>query len=138
MKKTFLMLLLILTLVACVNGEYVPAEDAIQPDLVIADMFFAQQMHDIFLNPGQYLGQVIRYEGVFLSAEWNDEMFFAVAQNVPSCCSPDGMLGLEILLEDREPFEDDAWVEVTGVLEEDDNGFLLLRTMDIREAVRRD
>ncbi|MCL2223856.1 MAG: hypothetical protein FWB96_02685 [Defluviitaleaceae bacterium] len=137
MKKLILLLFVLFAFVGC-NENGAATEDEnyprIVPDVIISDRFFPQQVSEIYMNPSIYLGQIIQLQGLFITETWQGEYFHAVAQVVPSCCSPDGLMGFEILLDGKDPFEERAWVEFTGVLEEDADGILVLRALQIIEA----
>ena len=83
--------------------------------IVIADDDFDMQMQIIQFIREDYLGRTIRYEGMFLSSYWEDEAIYFVARLSSECC---GVHGFEVYLNDFEPFDDETWVEVTGILEE--------------------
>jgi len=109
--------------------------------LVIGDRFFVTQIQDIFMNRQDYLGRTIRYEGVFRTINWfetgND--YHVVVRYTFTCCSFEP-IGLEVLLPaGMEPFPDNAWVEVIGVLEEhgEHGRFLRLRASSLIEMAER-
>lgn len=131
--KKFLVLFLIMFLVGCTeNGAgNSDGENSVRADIVIGNRFFAQQVNEIYLNVDRYTGQTIQYEGYFLSVEWNNEIFHAVVQFGDDCCGGQGMIGFEILLDGHEPFEDNVRVEIVGVLEQDDDGIPIVRTINI-------
>ena len=109
------------------------AEDII----TIGERFFVNQMMEIFMNYNQYLGRTLQFEGIFQTYSWNDNDFHLVIRYMLGCCSPEEMIGFEILMDENfGVFEDDAWVEVTGVLDLDDD-FLVIRVTNIVELEER-
>jgi len=87
--------------------------------LFIEDRFFVVQNQQIFMNPNNYIGRTIRYEGMFWGLPWgtDGEDVYVVFRFAGGCCGNDGIVGFELDLGDTEPLENDSWVEVTGVLE---------------------
>jgi len=128
MKKMILILALVIGLAGCVGSS----DDVIY----ISERFFVNEITEIFLNQQQYLGRTVRYEGMFRTSSWAGEDFSFVYRNVPGCCSPEEVLGFEVLMDGFEIFDDNTWVEVIGVLEHDD-GFLVLRVLEIVELQER-
>ncbi|MCL2238753.1 MAG: hypothetical protein FWC07_02235 [Defluviitaleaceae bacterium] len=88
------------------------AEDYI---IVLSDPDFTFQIQEILWNRYDFLGRTIRFEGMFLSSFWENETVYFVARIQGGCC---GMHGFEVYLNEFSRFEDETWVEVTGVLEE--------------------
>jgi len=132
MKKIAVVFALVFVFAGCVNDADV---------LVIGDRFFVIQIQDIFMNRHDYLGRTIQYEGVFRTIHWfetgND--YHVVVRYMFTCCSLEP-IGLEVLLPGgMEPFPDDVWVEVTGVLEEhgEQGRFLRLRASSLIEKAER-
>ncbi|MCL2577425.1 MAG: hypothetical protein FWE27_05170 [Defluviitaleaceae bacterium] len=130
MKKFFL-LLLIFILSGC--NEKSSSGDSGAPDVIITERFFEQQVNEIYQNHTRYLGKVIQYEGFFLSDTWNNEVIHVVVQEVLCCSGMETTYGFEILIGETEPFEDGTWVEVTGVLEDSEDGFIMIRAISIYE-----
>ena len=122
-----------LALAAVLAGCAQEADDI----LVIGDRFFVQQIDDIFINRPQNLGRTIRYEGVFRAMHWapTDTYHFYVVRYVMSCCGFHAV-GFELLPYNVPPLPDETWVEVTGVLEEDD-GFIVIRVISLIETTER-
>ena len=102
----------------------------------IDERFFVIQVNDIWLNPARFMGRTIRYEGLFGSEQFDDEMIFFVARQTFGCCGNDGWVGFEVVLDGIEPLADDAWVEVTGVLESQGRR-LFLRVTSLVELEER-
>ena len=110
-------------LVLCLLLAAAPAAAA-KPDYVIRENFFVQMITDIFMNMGDYRGKTIQYEGFVLpiTAENFGEgpEKFAVVR-IAVCCGPDDMpIGFACMGKDAPP--ENAWVRVTGVLQERDLG----------------
>ena len=104
--------------------------------VTIDERFFVIQMNDIFLNPARFMGRTIRYEGLFASEQFGDEMHFFVERQTLGCCGNDGLIGFEVVLDGIAPLADDAWVEVTGVLESQGRR-LFLRVTSLVELEER-
>jgi len=87
----------------------------------IREQFFLRQTQYILQNLNQFTGRTIRYEGAFFAyadgAPGGNTYYFVVRFSGGCCGDDGGSLGFEVYLGDFEPFLDDAWVEVTGVLE---------------------
>jgi len=86
----------------------------------IRDQFFARQVENIFMHLDSYVGRTIQIEGLFLS--WHDvedtgEMHHFVVRFLSDCCGGGGSIGFEINLGNIAPPPNEAWVQLTGVLE---------------------
>jgi len=114
MKKILVLLLVIVLLLAGCSGG--GDDDGI---LEIGERFFVEQMTDINMNADDHIGRVIRYEGMFRTIHWpaTGEDYHMVLRRTLGCCGDDGVIGYEVYLGGIAPFEEDAWVEVTGMLE---------------------
>ena len=125
--------------VGCTNTGTDALDDAgngIRIDVDIGERFFVNQMFEIFLNYRQYLGNTIRYEGMFHTIQWGGDEFHVVFRYMLGCCGEEEILGFEVMLNDTDPFPDDTWVEVIGELDQDD-GFLIVRVISITEMDQR-
>jgi len=136
MKRTIAVFALafVLILSACGQGAGADGEGDI---IVIGERFFVNQVVEIVMNANQYTGRTIQFEGIFRAinnAQTGDNHFF-VMRFTQGCCGIE-MIGLEVLMEDRTPIDDDAWVEVTGILEIID-GLPMLRVTAIIEMDER-
>lgn len=131
------------------QGDYIRPADLEPPEdgwvaaaanegemIVIGERFFINEMFEIVLNYQHYLGRVLQFEGVFLNFHWNNQDFFVVTRFMQGCCDEE-MIGLEVILGDIEPVGDDTWVEVTGVLDVLDSGFLVLRLIEMSQPAVR-
>jgi hypothetical protein len=98
--------------------------DAPQPSpntkvIDIPERVFVEQINDIYLNPYDYLGKYLRFEGAFSTyevEEWGVH-YYMVTRIGPGCCGNDANPGFEIRWEGNE-IQPDDWVEVCGILEE--------------------
>jgi len=87
---------------------------------VLTDRFFISQFQNISLNPNDFIGRTIRYDGIFMPVQWQDDAIYFVARfSDDDCCGGvGGIIGFEVYLNDIEPVGRDTWVEITGILEE--------------------
>ena len=132
MRKIAGILALAVILGACGNE---PEDDGI---LVIGDRFFVHQVNDILLNTQQYLGRTIRYEGIFRTVDWRAAGYDHIVMRYAMGCCTREPIGFFILLPDSiYPVPPDhAWVEITGVVEEN-NGFLMINAISLIEMEER-
>jgi len=138
MKNMFtsFILLIVLTLgVGCTGSDVDPGNEVHE----ITERFFAMQFFEISINTEEFLGRTIRYEGMFITHYWEytDEYFHLVYRYTEGCCNPVEPLGLEVYLDGIDPLPDGAWVEVTGILERFDYGFLRLAVTSLIEKEER-
>ncbi|MDR1042886.1 MAG: hypothetical protein LBL54_03180 [Clostridiales Family XIII bacterium] len=92
--------------------------------LEIGEKMFVGQMNDIYLNPDEYLGKTIRYEGffTFFENEETGQRYDCVVRNGPGCCGYDSSVGFEVDWKGDLPEVDD-WCSVEGVVDiYDENG----------------
>lgn len=107
-----------------------PAEST-DPDIIeIKEKMFIAQTNDIYINPEDYLGKTLKYEGLMDSFYYDatDTTYYYVIRYGPGCCGFDANAGFEVRWSGDYP-ENNAWVEVIGVLEkyeEDGNAYLRL------------
>jgi uncharacterized membrane protein YcgQ (UPF0703/DUF1980 family) len=89
----------------------------------VREKMFIAQTNDVYLNPDEYLGRVIRLEGLFGIVAEEEPPCYYVYRYGPGCCAFDSNAGFEVAWADsgasreKYPNEDD-WVEATGVLEQ--------------------
>lgn len=103
----------------------VPTGDMVE----IKEKLFIAQTNDIYLNPQDYLGKIIKYEGIFQIYEDAEPKYnyYSVIRYGPGCCGYDANAGFEVKWDQPYPQPND-WVEVVGVLEEyEQDGFPYLR-----------
>jgi len=98
-----------------------PEATAVPYDLEIREKMFLTQTNDIYTNADEYVGKVIKLEGMFLSSyyEPSDSMYYMVMRNGPGCCGNDGTVGFEVCFDESvmDMPADDDWVEAIGTLE---------------------
>ncbi|MDR2610072.1 MAG: hypothetical protein LBC58_01295 [Clostridiales Family XIII bacterium] len=88
----------------------------------IKEKMFVAQINDIYLNPDDYIGKTIQYEGMFTTYTW-DEMnmtYHMVYRASPGCCGTDGVAGFEVVWpegSDKTLPKENDWCEVVGTLE---------------------
>lgn len=127
---------LLLGLAGCSNNNDDDNYAPVYIDIIeITDPGFDIRIKEIQLNRHEYLGRTIRYEGMFLSSYWEDEAVYFVVRFEGGCC---GIHGFEVYLNDIPRFDDETWVEVTGILEEfyvEDTGryFMHLNVISLEE-----
>jgi len=95
----------------------------------IRDKMFIAQTNEIYYNAKDYLGKIIKYNGVFNANEDSEagQMFYSVIRYGPGCCGDDGNVGFEVIWDSEYPSHND-WVEAIGILEEyEENGNKYLR-----------
>ena len=134
-KKVLMIALLIIFLVAIgravvkINNKAVESteskstatEESDNSDILeITDNYFIEQTNDIFYNMDDYIDKTIKIEGLIYSYEDDDSgnTYYAVVRNTPGCCGADSLAGLDIRYDGEYP-EENAWVEVVGVLKTD-------------------
>ncbi|MDD4565591.1 MAG: hypothetical protein PHE79_09005 [Eubacteriales bacterium] len=95
----------------------------------IKEKLFIAQTNDIYINPQDYLGKTLKYEGIFDSYYYDvtDTTYYYVIRYGPGCCGFDANAGFEVVWSGDYPNKND-WVEVIGVLEEfEEDGYKYLR-----------
>lgn len=103
-----------------------PADDTPQPtespDVVeITETLFVSQLNNIYLNPDEYIGETMKYEGMFAQyhSDETDMTYYLVYRKSPGCCGTDGQAGFEVIWPEGShktyPAEND-WCEVVGTL----------------------
>jgi hypothetical protein len=104
----------------------------------VREKMFVGQMNDMFLNPDDYVGKTIRYEGFYdyFENEALGEQYDYVVRNGPGCCGYDSLVGLEIFWDGEMPQKND-WCRVQGVLEayEEDGGNYLVLNLESLEVL---
>lgn len=95
----------------------------------IKEKLFIAQTNDIYLNPEDYVGKIIKYEGIYNTNTWTEtgQTYHYVIRYGPGCCSYDANAGFEVTWNNAYPQPND-WVEAVGVLEMyEENGWQYLR-----------
>jgi predicted small secreted protein len=103
--------------------------------LVVGDKMFVGQMNDIYLNPDDYLGRTIRYEGFFtwFDNEETGQRYYCLVRNGPGCCGYDSLVGFEVDWSGEQP-ENDDWCEVEGAIDtyqEDGLDYIVIRAASL-------
>lgn len=111
----------------------------------IKEKLFIAQTNDIYINPEDYLGKTIKYEGIFDIFKWEEtgETYYYVIRYGPGCCGLHDNAGFEVSWDGNWPQQND-WVEAVGVLEiYEEDGWEILRLsltaltiLDVRGAER--
>ncbi len=84
----------------------------------IKERMFINQCNDVYLNPDDYRGKLIKLEGIydgFTDDETGEKLNF-VFRYGPGCCGYDGVAGFEFNYNGNIPNPQD-WIEVVGVVE---------------------
>jgi uncharacterized membrane protein YcgQ (UPF0703/DUF1980 family) len=117
----------------------------------IKEKMFIAQTNDIYLNPQDYLGKTIKFEGLFKTEQYaggSDAPYYFVIRYGPGCCGYDGNAGFEVAWNSSDtldrtrkkyPREDD-WVEAVGELKyytEEDYPFLYLALSSLTVLKKR-
>ena len=98
----------------------------------IKEKMFIAQTNDIYLNAEDYLGKIIKLEGLFKQDDGYNKSYFFVIRYGPGCCGFDANAGFEVewAKGKAKPYPAvDSWVEATGELksyEEDGMKYLYL------------
>jgi uncharacterized membrane protein YcgQ (UPF0703/DUF1980 family) len=98
----------------------------------IKEKMFIAQTNDIYLNAEDYLGKIIKLEGLFKQDDGYDKSYFFVIRYGPGCCGFDSNAGFEVEWAKGKvkPYPAvDSWVEAAGELktyEEDGMKYLYL------------
>jgi hypothetical protein len=107
----------------CGSGKNSPENSVIE----IEEKMFIAQINDVCLNSEDYMGKIIKYEGLFKFERGDDRNFcFVIRYGPGGCCGFDGSAGFEVSWDEpgqppsgkqqkAYPKVDD-WVEATGVL----------------------
>jgi uncharacterized membrane protein YcgQ (UPF0703/DUF1980 family) len=126
----------------CVKQEANKNETDSQSNIVeIRERMFLGQVMDVYVNPYDYLGKIIKLEGIFLTQENEEpkEFYNLVVRYGPGgCCGVDGLVGFEVKWEDRaRQFpEVGSWVEAVGVLKKD-NTYLYMDLYQLNVLKKR-
>jgi zinc transport system permease protein len=101
----------------------------------IKEKMFIAQINDVYSNPEDYIGNIIKLEGLFVSEQYGEnEPYCFVIRYGPGCCGTDGNAGFEVAWNKQEAVSkiypnNDDWVEAVGILqtyEEDGYPYLYL------------
>jgi putative membrane protein len=109
----------------------------------IKENLFVTQVEDIYINASDYLGTMIKLEGLYYSDvnPGGDRMYHLVYRYAPGCCPGEIMMcGFEVQYDSEYP-EQNARVEVLGVLEwyeEDGQSYLYLNLLSLKALEDRE
>jgi zinc transport system permease protein len=114
------------------------------PVIEIKEKMFIAQTNDVYLNAGDYLGKIIKLEGLFKREQYLGEeaVYCFVLRYGPGCCGNDGNAGFEVAWDTPEgeyPAVDE-WVEAVGTLksyEEEGYPYLYLSLSSLRTLEER-
>ena len=118
--------LMMFSLSGCGNSD----DDVVE----ITERFFVTQMTEIVLNHREFEGRSIKMEGLFREIQGTTRSFYVVMRY--AVCCEFKPFWFEIALNDFEPLEDDAWVEVIGTLDMQ-TGLPVLQVTSLRELEER-
>jgi len=105
----FIIIIAVSLLSGCSGDDYI---------IEIDDSIFGFKVRHILLNPDDYVGRTVRYEGLFQTQHCpTTGSFYMVNRSMAGCCGGDGYIGFEVYLGDIEPPPNDAQVEVYGTFE---------------------
>jgi uncharacterized membrane protein YcgQ (UPF0703/DUF1980 family) len=82
----------------------------------ITEKLFVEQTNNVYLNIDEYLGKTFKYEGIFLTQEYEGATYDFVIRYGPGCCGTDKNAGFEVSWDGARPKQND-WVQVVGTLE---------------------
>lgn len=103
-------------------------EDELALDIVEEN--YVSSVNNIYLRAEDYLGQMIRIEGMCLGEKYDGKEYYYVYRRGPGCCSSDGELcGFEFTYNGDMP-ENGEWIEVVGTLRQYLEGDLAYLTLD--------
>jgi len=129
------------------NEEYGTTEEntlSSNKDVIeIKEKMFIAQTNDIYLNAEDYLGKIIKLEGLFKQDDGYNKSYFFVIRYGPGCCGFDANAGFEVewAKEKAKPYPAvDSWVEAAGELktyEEDGMQYLYLELASLNVLNKR-
>jgi zinc transport system permease protein len=138
------------------NISFLPASETVSgagkegtpgPVVEIKEKMFISQTNDVYLNAEDYLGRIIKLEGLFKREQYLEEgaAYCFVLRYGPGCCGNDGNAGFEVAWDTPEGGEpeypaEDEWVEAVGTLknyEEDGYPYLYLSLSSLRVLEER-
>ncbi len=104
------------------------SEDEI--DIDITEKLYVSFINNIYVNAENYIGDMIRIEGMYLGETYEGNQYYYVYRKGPGCCGNDGnMCGFEFTYNGDMP-EDGDWIEVVGTLRQYMEGQLAYLTLD--------
>lgn len=104
------------------------SEDEIEVD--ITEDKYVSYVNDIYVYTEDYLGKMIRIEGMYLGETFEGKDYSYIYRRGPGCCDTDGeMCGFEFTYNGEMPKNGD-WIEVVGTLRQYLEGNLAYLTLD--------
>ncbi|WP_295158050.1 hypothetical protein [uncultured Brachyspira sp.] len=100
------------------NNDNKPKQADMNNIIEIKERMFINQCNDIYLNPDDYRGKLIKLEGIydgFTDDETGEKLNF-VFRYGPGCCGYDGVAGFEFNYNGSIPNPQD-WIEIVGIVE---------------------
>jgi len=104
--------------------------------VAIGERFFAQQVDHIRLNLRRYVGRTVQYEGILRATPSHPPGSYTYSVVRYTFCCRLRDIGFETFLGGIPSFPDGTWVQVTGVLENDD-GWPVVRVTSLVAMSRR-
>jgi uncharacterized membrane protein YcgQ (UPF0703/DUF1980 family) len=121
MKRGFVLIIVCLLLLTAGSGDSAPAnlppENTSGGVVKIKEKMFIAQCNDIYLNPKEYIGKIIRIEGLY--DEYTDEagaVHRAVIRYGPGCCGNDGVAGFVFSGDGAPDCKPNDWIAIEGVI----------------------
>jgi zinc transport system permease protein len=107
----------------------------------ITEKMFIAQTNDMYINPTDYIGKTVKYEGIFNIFEEpsTGKTYYSVIRYGPGCCGYDANAGFEVIWDKKYPKQND-WVEVIGILDDyDENGqqYLQVKLTSLNTLTKR-
>lgn len=111
-------------------------EDEIELD--ITEDKYVSCVNDIYVYTEDYLGKMIRIEGIYLGETFEGRDYHYIYRHGPGCCDTDGeMCGFEFTYNGDMPKNGD-WIEVVGTLRQYLEGNLAYLTLDAISVTIKD
>jgi zinc transport system permease protein len=119
------------------------------PVIEIKEKMFIAQTNEIYLNADDYMGKLIKLEGIFRLEQYEGQQYRYVLRYGPGCCGYDGNAGFEVSWGPRVPGStapqkkayprQDEWVRALGTLQiYEENGYpylyLLLSSLSVLDT----
>lgn len=149
MRKNFLLILILLSVLLCFTGCNMPSEQKISESnssknntIMITEKMYVTWINEIYTNTNAYVNKIINLEGMFSSYfdKESKTMHYFVYRVGPGCCGNDGaMCGFEFTGNVSALNEKD-WINVTGILEtymHDGVSYLRLKDCSVQKKSER-
>jgi len=96
------------------SKEYINKEH-----IVLNDQDFLKGMEVLYDEPGHFIGKKITFKGfIYKEKGLNENQLFLFRFGIIHCVADSGVYGLLLNLPEHQSFENDQWVEATGVIKE--------------------